>query len=77
MSVKLLTEHNLEFLSLKGGYSGSSESTHVKMPHCCKSHVMAQYRNDISSYGDHCKMLISSYSMSFAMILPARVCTVF
>ena len=42
MSVKLLTEHNLEFLSLKGGYTGSSESTLVKMPHCWKSHVTAQ-----------------------------------
>ena len=33
MSVKLLTEHHLEFLSLKGGCTGSSESTLVKMPH--------------------------------------------
>ena len=41
MSVKLLTEHHLEFLSLKGGCSGSLESTLVKMPHCWKSHVMA------------------------------------
>ena len=32
MIVKLLTEHHLEFLSLKGGCRGSSESTHVKMP---------------------------------------------
>ena len=39
MSVKLLTEHHLEFLSLKGGCTGLSESTHVKMPHCWKSHV--------------------------------------
>ena len=31
-SVKLLTEHHLEFLSLKGGCAGLSESTHVKMP---------------------------------------------
>ena len=29
-SVKLLTEHHLEFLSLKGGCAGSSESTLVK-----------------------------------------------
>ena len=43
MSVKLLTEHNLEFLSLKGGCTGSSESTLVKMPHCWKSHVAAQF----------------------------------
>ena len=42
MIVKLLTEHHLEVLSLKGGCSGSSESTLVKMPHCWKSHVAAQ-----------------------------------
>ena len=42
MSVKLLTELHLEFLSLKGGCTGSSDSTHVKIPHCWKSHVMAQ-----------------------------------
>ena len=41
MSVKLLTEHDLEFLSLKGGCKGSFESTLVKMPHCWKSHIMA------------------------------------
>ena len=41
MIVKLLTEHHLEFLSLKGGCTGLSESTLVKMPHCLKSHVMA------------------------------------
>ena len=41
MKVKLLTEHNLEFLSLKEGYTGSSESTLVKIPHCWKSHVAA------------------------------------
>ena len=36
-TVQLLTEHHLEFLSLKGDCTGSSESTLVKMPHCCKS----------------------------------------
>ena len=41
MNIKLLDEHNLEFLSLKEGYTGSSESNHVKMPHCWKSHVAA------------------------------------
>ena len=41
MNVKLLTEHHLEFLSLKGGCTGSSESTLVKMPHCWKSHDTA------------------------------------
>ena len=43
MIVKLLTEHHLEFLSLKGGCIGSSESTHAKMPHCWKSHALAHY----------------------------------
>ena len=41
MIVKLLTEHHFEFLSLRGGCTGSSESTLVKMPHCWKSHVAA------------------------------------
>ena len=41
MILKLLTEHHLAFLCLKGGCIGSSESTHVKMPHCWKSHVTA------------------------------------
>ena len=45
MIVKLLTEHHLEFLSLKGGCRGSSESTHVKMPHCWKSRAMAHIRH--------------------------------
>ena len=39
MSVKLLIELNLVFLSLTGGCTGSSESTLVKMAHCWKSHV--------------------------------------
>ena len=42
ISVKLLTEHHLEFLNLRGGSTGSSEFTLVKMPHCWKSHVMAK-----------------------------------
>ena len=42
VTVELLNEHHLDFLSLSGGCIGSSESTHVKMPHCWKSHVAAQ-----------------------------------
>ena len=42
MSVKLLTAHYLEFKSLKGGCTGSSESTLVKMLHCWKSHDAAK-----------------------------------
>ena len=41
MSVKLLTEHHLESLSLKGSCTGSLESTLVKMPHCWKPCVTA------------------------------------
>ena len=48
MSVKLLTKHHFEFLSLKGGCTGSSESTLVKMPHCWKSHVVAQIVSHLS-----------------------------
>ena len=43
MSVKLLTEHRLEFERLIGGCTGSSESTLVKMPHSWKSYVVAQF----------------------------------
>ena len=42
MIVKLLTERHLEFLSLKGGCTGSSESTLVKMSNCWKSRALAQ-----------------------------------
>ena len=41
MTVELLTEHNLEFLSLKGDCTGSPESTLIKVPHYWKSHVTA------------------------------------
>ena len=41
MIVKLLTEHHLEFLGLKGGCRGSSESTLVKMSSCWKSNAAA------------------------------------
>ena len=56
MNVKLLTEHHLEFLSLKLCCTGSSESTLVKMPHCWNSHAMAhlelpQYNRGILSRG--------------------------
>ena len=52
MSAKLLTEHILEFLSLKRGCTGSSESTLVKMPHFWKSHVAA-HMSDCSPEAGH------------------------
>ena len=42
LNIKLLTERNLEVLSLTGGSTGSSECTLVKTPHCWKAHVTAQ-----------------------------------
>ena len=53
-SVKLRTEHHLEFLSLKGGCTGSSESTLVKMPRCWKSHfytVPKHLKTSFSHFG--------------------------
>ena len=50
MIVKLLTEHHL-----KGGCRGSSEFTHVKMPHCLKSHALAHLtlRNNLNYHTLH------------------------
>ena len=45
MIVKLLTEHHLEFLSLKGGCRGLSQSTLAKMSNCLTSHAAAQMEN--------------------------------
>ena len=41
MTVKLLTENHLELLNFKGDCTGSYEATHVKIPHCWKSHASA------------------------------------
>ena len=41
MNVKPLTEHHLEFQSLKEGGRGSPESTLIKMSNCWKSHALA------------------------------------
>ena len=53
MRVKLLTEQDLEFLSFKGDCTGSSESTLVKMPHCWKARVTAQFFSDVYERMDH------------------------
>ena len=52
MIVKLLTERHLVFLSLKGGCTGSSESTLVKMSNCWKSHALAQIKVFILLYSN-------------------------
>ena len=66
MIVKLLTERHLEFLGLKGGCRGLSESTHVKMPHCWKSHALAHiievYPNEFRSVEiEHSLLSFSSF----------------
>ena len=50
MTVKLLTEPHLRFLSLKEGYTCSPESTLVKIPHCRKSHVTAHILENICNF---------------------------
>ena len=65
MSVKLLTEYHLEFLNLKGGWTGSSESAFVKMPHCWQSHVTA-----------HMKKLLEWLSMwAFRLLSISNACS--
>ena len=51
MTVQLLAEQHLEFLSFTGGCACLSKSVHVKLPHYWKSHVEAQipYISDLSS----------------------------
>ena len=62
MNNKLLTQHHLEFQSLKGGCTGSSESTLVKMPHCWKSHVVAHLKLPYTG-GDPVLPAALSYSL--------------
>ena len=62
MIVKLLTEHPLELLSLKGGCRGSSESTHVKMLHCWKSHALAHNIIISSNLGGFFELLFFDFS---------------
>ena len=68
MNVKLLTEHHLEFLSLKGGCTGSSESTLAKMPHCWNSSVIYYFffcfffSDNMENYcGDSINMILSGF----------------
>ena len=68
MTVKLLSEHHLEFLSLKGGGRGSSESTLVKMSNCWKSHAAAHILCKVSNEPLHSMMCkIPQFSNHFPM----------
>ena len=61
MSVQLLTEHHLRFLSQKRGCTGSSESTLVKMPHCWKLRVTAL----IISSSEGCDFSFTDHTVPF------------
>ena len=63
MSIKLLTEHHLEFLSSKGGCTGSSVSTLVIMPHCWKSHAVTHFHiiNHVQFNGYQCNTDACTY----------------
>ena len=61
MTVKLLAEHQFEFLSLNRGCTGSHESTLVKMLHGWKSHVTTQ-------------KLADCFSLFLLVVLIASIC---
>ena len=50
MIVKLLAELHFEFVSLKGGCRGPSETTLVKMSNCWKAHAQLVSFFHISMY---------------------------
>ena len=59
----------MEFLSLTGGCTSSSESTHVKMPHCWKSHAAAQmYEASYCSFDNKFHVECLSYIL-FCLLL--------
>ena len=60
MTLRPLTDHNLEFLSLIGGCVGLSESKLVKLPHCWKSHVTANMFVNSIAYFENSQNFYSS-----------------
>ena len=71
MIIKLLTEHHLEFLSLKGGCRGSSESTLVKMSNCWKSHATAHlsFSAEWCIIGSKYTMFYKNYEHFYLLIM--------
>ena len=74
MRVKLLTDHHLEFISLKGGCTDSTESTPVKLPFCWKLHVVAHIVFDCRSWPSFYSI---SRSTESSTIPSAVVCSLF
>ena len=74
MTLRRLTEHHLEFLSVKGGCTGSSESTLVKMPHCWKSNVATHLLFSGCAVGSVvCGCVYTVNSTIFGRILFSRI----
>ena len=65
MSVKLLTEHLFEVPSLKGGCTGLSKSTLIKLSNYWKSHATAQLYMSIQL-----KQIYSGQVINLALIAP-------
>ena len=65
MTVKLhvLTKINLEFLSLKGGFTGWSESTLVKMPHC-SNHMSSLFYGSCHPVAQNVCLCLSVYGIN-------------
>ena len=63
MIIKLLTEHHLEFLSLKGGCRGSSKSTLVKLLEisCRGSYVNDKDSDECTSQQSHENLAVSLF----------------
>ena len=62
MIVKLLTEHHMEFLSLKGGCRGSSESTLVKC------HIVGSLMHRLLHLVLHRHFYIAGFALPIAIV---------
>ena len=65
----LLSVQHLGFLSLKGGCTGLSEATLVKMSHCWKSHVAAHMTLLKLCYNKLCYKGIALYTVLFIQFM--------
>ena len=77
MSVKLQIEPYLECLSLKGGCTGSFESTCVNMPHCWESHVPAELCCGVGSFEHpkHMLKLIGKKIFTIILLYAKKICS--
>ena len=83
MSIKLLTDHHLEFLSLKRCCTGSSESTLVKIPHRWKSYGPRREKtclwgfanNEDADQPAHPRSLISTFVIRFLESIISKLAT--